>query len=478
MGGGLQMEKRTVIRGRPKAMGLDGLFWRYLLTTGGLVALVCLAWLLLFNILINMGLVLSAYTAVRGLEETEQMLQAQTVFDPSEIPHIYGWALVEDGEITESSMNQRQLEYARREWAGSSGSHGWFYPQYFHLVPLRDGRTVMLEYDYSVCYRDPNLQASLPDFQTIYIGLLVVLLLLVVAVRTRHYTKLLRQDTQAITTACNMVGRQQLEEPLQGQARVRELQAALTAIETLRQELSCALKEQWASEQQKNESLAALAHDLKTPLTVIQGNAELLVEEDLAEPQKERLQAILRNARHAEEYVGCLREVTARNVLPPKKEAVSLGDLLEACAQLGRDLTTAKGQTLELHPLDHSLAEEVVMIGQREVLRAVENLLNNGVRFTPDGGVVALGVQWKPEEVGIWVQDSGPGFSPEALAKGGKTFYTEDGSRPQDGHMGMGLYVAAQVAKEHGGCLTLENTTTGGRACLWLCLEPSSVVSS
>ena len=46
--------------------------------------------------------------------------------------------------------------------------------------------------------------------------------------------------------------------------------------------------------------------------------------------------------------------------------------------------------------------------------------------------------------------------------------YTEDGSRPQGGHMGMGLYFASQIAQKHGGCLSLENTSTGGKACLWL----------
>lgn len=462
------MEKGTAVKRRLKGMGLNGLFWRYLITTGALTVMLCLAWLVLFNILVNMELVMSAYTAVRGLDETEQMLQAQTEFTPSEIPHFYEWALVEDGEIVESSMNKKQLEYARSELAGSSAPHGWFYAQYFHLVPLQDGRTVMLEYDYSVCYTDPHLQATLPDFQTLYIGLLLVLLLLLATMRTKHYTKILRQDAQAITAACEMVRRQQLDEPLQGLARVRELQAALATIDTLRQELSHSLKEQWASEQQKNEALAALAHDLKTPLTVIGGNAELLSEDDLAQPQKELLQAILRNAQHAEEYVRRLREVTTENVLSLEKEKVSLRELLDECAQFGRDLTTAKGQNLGLHHSADSLSGETAMIGKSEVLRAMENLLNNAVRFTPAGGVVVLGIELRPEQVGLWVQDSGPGFSPEALSKAGQTFYTEEGSRPQDGHMGMGLYFAAQVAKQHGGRLVLENTSAGGRAYLWL----------
>ena len=68
------------------------------------------------------------------------------------------------------------------------------------------------------------------------------------------------------------------------------------------------------------------------------------------------------------------------------------------------------------------------------------------------------------EALTIAVEDTGPGFSAEALARGGQAFYTSDASRPQEGHMGMGLYFAAQTAKRHGGALHLANTGHGARA--------------
>lgn len=431
------------------------------------MAALCLIWLILFNILANMGFVLSAYTAVRNLPQTEQALQAQTTFDPGEIPHYYEWALAENGAIIESSMNQKQLTYAYAELSGDPSPHGWFYSQYFHLVPLKNGQTVMLEYDYSVCYADPDLQDILPDFQTAYIGLLFVLLLLLAVLRTGHYTEILRKDTDVITNACEMVRNQKLDVPLQEQIRVKELQSALTAIDTLRQELSHSLKEQWAAEQRKNETLASLAHDLKTPLTVIGGNAELLAEDDLTPPQKVLVQTLLRNTDHAKNYVKRLREVTAQDVLASNKEEISVCELLDAFIQKGRDLSAVKGHELIAAP-PASLPDELLEIEKNDVLRAMENLLSNAVRFTPAGKPIELGVELQEKQIGFWVQDSGPGFSKEALIKAGKTFYTEDSSRPQDGHMGMGLYFASQTAQKHGGSLFIENTAIGGRVCLWI----------
>lgn len=462
------MEKGTAVKNRRRRIGLNALFWRYLIASGSLAATLCVLWLLLFNILVNMGVVMSAYTAVRGLTETERMLHEQAVFDPEAIPHFYEWALVENGEITDSNMNQKQLKYARRELSGDSAPHGWFYSQYFHLVPLQNGQTVMLEYDYSVCYADPVLNAILPDFQTVYIGLLLALLLVLIGLCTGHYTRILRKDTQTIADACEMVRSRRLDRPLYGQARVKELQAALATIETLRRELSHSLEEQWTAEQRKNEALSALTHDLKTPLTVISGNAELLAEDNLTQQQKELALAILRGAVHAEDYVKRLREVTAGAFWASDREEIPVRSLLSAIIQQGRDLSAQKGQIFAVDRSVAAFSDETVEIEKDEVLRAMENLLSNAFRFTPPGGTVLLGVELQTGRTGFWIQDSGPGFSPEALAKAGKTFYTEDGSRPQGGHMGMGLYFASQIAQKHGGCLSLENTAMGGRACLWL----------
>ena len=71
----------------------------------------------------------------------------------------------------------------------------------------------------------------------------------------------------------------------------------------------------------------------------------------------------------------------------------------------------------------------------------------------------------------IAVEDTGPGFSPEALVRGEQAFYTSDASRRQEGHMGMGLFFAGQTAGRHGGFLRLSNAERGGRAELILPIE-------
>ena len=217
--------------------------------------------------------------------------------------------------------------------------------------------------------------------------------------------------------------------------------------------------------------LAALAHDLKTPLTIISGNAELLDEDNLPPAQQACVQAILRGARSAEDYVTHLQAITTG--LPPAASAqtVSCADLAQACAALGRDLTAPKGITFSWQTDPHPLPDRALSPDRTAFLRAAENLLSNGVRYTPAGQTLDCGLRLTAQRLFLWVQDSGPGFSPEALAKAGKLFYTEEPSRPQGGHLGMGLYSAAQTARAHGGGLCLENTSRGGRATLWISIS-------
>ena len=126
------------------------------------------------------------------------------------------------------------------------------------------------------------LQQYLPDFQTCATIILLLSWLAAGAISTHHFAGLLRRDAALLTGATETIAQQQrLDTPLTGKARVREFGETLSAMEQMRLSLAQSLERQWAMEQQRRLELAALTHDLKTPLTVISGNAELLAEDSL-----------------------------------------------------------------------------------------------------------------------------------------------------------------------------------------------------
>ena len=131
---------------------------------------------------------------------------------------------------------------------------------------------------------------------------------------------------------------------------------------------------------------------------------------------------------------------------------------------MGQSLCTVKRIDFVSGPVPDSEVE----VYRASLDRAVVNLLDNAVRYTPAGGQIFLSVTAEKDAVAIAVEDTGPGFSAEALAKGGQAFFTSDASRPQEGHLGLGLFFVRQTARRHGGTLELANTGRGARVVLTL----------
>ena len=451
------MEKRI-----KKPAGLTALFWRYLLTTGAVIILLAILWWFWMIVMMRNGIVYPANTAANGVETVVQALSAGEL-DTADIPYFYRWAIFDDrGEVlSDGKMDQRHLDYAKAALAGEPDPQGMFYSQYHRLTQMPDGTTCVIQYDYSMPYGSEVLQGRLPEFQTCAAIILLLSWLAAGAISTHHFAGLLRRDAALLTGATETIAQQRLDTPLSGKARVREFGETLTAMEQMRLSLAQSLERQWAMEQQRRLELAALTHDLKTPLTVISGNAELLAEDSLPAAQEEMVNTILHSAIRLQDYVAQLRAMTAEGAeADQKKETADLADLVCGWRGIGQSLCSAKQIRFQCP----SVPKLELSVYRTSLDRAVSNLLDNAVRYTPVGGQITLTAFREGDRLTIAVEDSGPGFSLEALARGEQAFFTSDASRPQEGHMGMGLYFAGQAAKRHGGSLRLANTEQGARA--------------
>lgn len=445
-----------------KSIGLAALFWRYLLTVGLGVAAASLVWWAVMMLLMFKGTFVlpAAYAAGHAAETAEALVEN---FAPETIPHYYRWAVfTESGDtVCCGDMSSRQLEYARQSLLqGGSSARSFPYTQYHLIFPLEGGGMGVLQYDYSVPYASAALQKKLPDFQLCATAVLIGLWVLATALCTRRYTRFLRQDAGTIAGATRAIANRQLTEPLVGEARVRELGEALEAMDLLRQNLGEALERQWAMEQQRQRDLAALAHDLKTPLAIISGNGELLAEDPLTAAQQGSVDAILRGAERLEAYVGRLQAFSVGGDREETPAAAALADLFDVWRAAGEGLCGPEG----IHFLASEPPALTCSFRQEAVNRAVLNLLDNAARFAGKGGRVLLTVRAGGDLLSVTVADTGPGFSPEALARAGRGLFTGSASRPQDGHTGWGLCYARQVARDHGGELHLRNTVCGGEA--------------
>uniref|UniRef100_UPI003FEF6FFC sensor histidine kinase n=1 Tax=Gemmiger formicilis TaxID=745368 RepID=UPI003FEF6FFC len=437
-----------------KLTSLRSVLLRYLLLCGGGCALILVLWWVIFMQLINIGFLLPAVASAQACADARETVASMTAdtFDSLQISDLCRWAVVQNDTVLQTNMDDRHLKIALNAFHGGSGNPGYQYD-----VKMADGSFCLLQYDYATPYADPALRDTLPDFQTCYILLLAVLILVWLGWQTHCTVRVFAAETTCLHRAVDAIAAQQPERIDADGARLREFSATLHAMQTMGRELTDSLQSQWRMEQQRAEQIAALTHDLKTPLSIIQGNADLLAEDALSADQQTQVEAILRGTDRAQQYLAALRTACAP---PATGETFPSHTLVSELAETARALCAPAGVQLILN----EQWQGTLYAAQRDLLRAAENLLDNAVRYTPRGGTVTLLVTKEKQDFILRVTDTGPGFTPEALAKAGEMLYT-DAARSDAAHQGLGLYFARKVAQSHGGVLVLSNLPAAHGAC-------------
>lgn len=437
-----------------KLTSLRSVLLRYLLLCGGGCALILVLWWVIFMQLINIGFLLPAVASAQACADARETVASMTAdtFDSLQISDLCRWAVVQNDTVLQTNMDDRHLKIALNAFHGGSGNPGYQYD-----VKMADGSFCLLQYDYATPYADPALRDTLPDFQTCYILLLAVLILVWLGWQTHCTVRVFAAETARLHRAVDAIAAQQPERIDADGAHLREFSATLQAMQTMGRELTDSLQSQWRMEQQRAEQIAALTHDLKTPLSIIQGNADLLAEDALSADQQTQVEAILRGTDRAQQYLAALRTACAPSAAG---ETFSSHILVSTLAETARALCAPAGVQFVLD----EQWQGTLCAAQCDLLRAAENLLDNAVRYTPRGGTVTLLVTKEKQDFILRVTDTGPGFTPEALAKAGEMLYT-DAARSEAAHQGLGLYFARKVAQSHGGVLVLSNLPAAHGAC-------------
>jgi signal transduction histidine kinase len=213
--------------------------------------------------------------------------------------------------------------------------------------------------------------------------------------------------------------------------------------------------------QLRRQMTADIAHDLRTPLTVISGYLEALRDGDL-KPTPARLEAMYTEVQHLKRLVADLRTLSLADAgeLSLNRQRVSVPELLNRVATAYRHQAERQQITLSLQ------AEKTVPDIEADSERLVQvlgNLMSNALRYTPEGGQIVLAARSQANRVLVQVKDTGPGISPAELPHIFHRFYRGDQSRRQtEGESGLGLAIAKAIVEAHGGTITADSTVGQG----------------
>jgi PAS domain S-box-containing protein len=211
----------------------------------------------------------------------------------------------------------------------------------------------------------------------------------------------------------------------------------------------------------RDEIFAIVSHDLRNPLNVIQLTAEFILEEaeDRRADNMRKLELIQRAAGQMNQMVQDLLDVSsmeagAFSVNPADQDVAAL---IAEAETLLRPMAGQKSITLHCE-VEDDLAP--LRIDTHRMLRVISNLVGNAIKFTPEGGVVALRAERAQGEIRFTVTDTGPGIPPEMLPHVFDRYWqARKGDRRGTG---LGLAIAKGVVEAHGGRIRVESPKGGG----------------
>jgi two-component system sensor histidine kinase MprB len=205
------------------------------------------------------------------------------------------------------------------------------------------------------------------------------------------------------------------------------------------------------SQQDQQQLIADASHELRTPLTAHRANIELLARPDLPVERRQRvLGAAVRATEELSTLVGDLIEAARAGRSVDAREPLALDELATAGVERGRH--RAPGLRFE------SRLEPYSVVGARSRLeRAIDNVLDNAIKWSPPGGTVDI----RLVDGTLAVRDRGPGIPEADLPHVFDRFYRAAAARALPGS-GLGLAIVKQTVDDHGGCVTVANADGGG----------------
>jgi signal transduction histidine kinase len=313
--------------------------------------------------------------------------------------------------------------------APAAGMHFGAQPGISFVAQVRLNDGTLLTFD----SRQPAATASWPYRLLASLAVLLAAVIAVSLVAVRWTTRPLK----ALAAAADELGRDINRPPMPEKGPV-EVQRAARAFNSMQDRLGRYVRERAAT-------LAAMSHDLKTPLNRLRLRAELL--ED-GEAKKK----IAQDVDEMESMVYDALEFMRGGESAEKPQSIDLNALLGSLASDARDTcgtVTVEGRA------------STPYVGRPQALkRCIGNLLDNALKY---GGAASLLLEDTRDRLVIRIRDHGPGIPERELERVFEPFHRLEGSRSRDtGGTGLGLSIARQIAQLHGGTLKLQNVKEGG----------------
>jgi signal transduction histidine kinase len=256
-------------------------------------------------------------------------------------------------------------------------------------------------------------------------------------------------------------------------ARTLELRRANESLIESNKLLATANEQLKIHDRMQNEFINVAAHELRTPIMPILGDAEYIehkfdTKNEIVEVDKETIASIIRNAKRLDRLASDILDVTRieSKSLKLNKEQFDLSDVISTCVQDLREQMENDGVDRNVR-LAYSPRNILVEADKGRITQVISNLLRNAIKFTSEG-VISIDAFSREDQIIVSVKDTGPGIDTEILPRLFSKFVTKS-----DTGTGLGLFISKSIIDAHKGRIWAENNPDG-KGCTFLFSLPST----
>jgi two-component system, OmpR family, lantibiotic biosynthesis sensor histidine kinase NisK/SpaK len=237
------------------------------------------------------------------------------------------------------------------------------------------------------------------------------------------------------------------------------------SFESMRQELKNALLREWNMEQERRDMMDAIAHDFRTPMTIIQGNVELLADGGVFSQERldNHLRVIDHNVKRINRLIQDINVASEKDLeyFPLRLEELDMPAYLELKEQEIRYLCSHKNVGCRFIVEDRrQKPDEPIYMDVQRIGQVLDNIVSNSIHFVPTQGEINVHLFVQDGDIRFVICDTGPGFDVKDIPLIFQKFY-----RGEKGKSGLGLYTARIIVEKLGGIIHAQNRPEGG-ACM------------
>ncbi len=362
-----------------------------------------------------------------------------------------------NGKIISSNVSEKN---ALKIWKVIEEDRISYGSNYYNIIP-RENEVCAVGYKLTAQFSNPILRKYLPSVEWCPVILFIITFILGIIILSKCFSKRVTKEMKILKNITESIKVENLNFETE-ESSITEVNEVLSALDKMRLELNVSLNKQWNLEKSRKDQIAALAHDIKTPLTIIKGNSELLRELNLNSDAMVFNENILNEIKNMEYYIKSLIEIMkSEKEIMLKKENVNLEIFINEIIEQGILLIKDK-QIKFINEVKTNI--EIIIVDRVSLKRAIINIITNAIDYCPIKGEILFSVYSNNEYISFTIEDNGRGFTKEELDSATKQFYQGDKSRNSKNHYGMGLYITKNIIKKHGGNLILENSKEIGGA--------------